>query len=86
MNRRSFFKSLALLGAAASAPAIFIPKLEPVRWKIIRPQTLWIPNPAYALAPFEIRYIDMPMVCTWDDPYPPRFGADYQPIPPFIQA
>lgn len=34
-NRRSFFKSLALLGAAAaSCPGIFIPKFEPVKWKV----------------------------------------------------
>lgn len=33
-DRRSFFKSLALIGAAAAGcPRIFIPKLEPVRWK-----------------------------------------------------
>ena len=35
-TRRSFFKSLALLGAAAAGcPGVFIPKLEPVRWKVI---------------------------------------------------
>lgn len=34
MNRRSFFKSLAVLATGAViAPQIFIPKLEPVRWK-----------------------------------------------------
>jgi hypothetical protein len=34
MNRRSFFKSLALLGAGAVvAPNIFIPKIESVKWK-----------------------------------------------------
>jgi len=38
MNTRSFFKSLALLTAgAAVAPGIFIPKLEPVRWKVAKP-------------------------------------------------
>jgi len=35
-TRRSFFKSLALIGsAAAGCPGIFIPKFEPVRWKSI---------------------------------------------------
>lgn len=35
MNQRSFFKSLVLIGAAASlSPQIFIPKFEPVRWKV----------------------------------------------------
>lgn len=34
MNRRSFFNSLALIGAAVSAsPHIFIPKFESVTWK-----------------------------------------------------
>jgi len=34
-NRRSFFKSLALIsGAAVGCPGIFIPKFEPVRWKV----------------------------------------------------
>lgn len=34
-TRRSFFKSLAMLGAAAEGcPGIFIPKFEPVKWKI----------------------------------------------------
>jgi len=37
-TRRSFFKSLALLGAAAvGCPGIFIPKFEPVRWKVQTP-------------------------------------------------
>jgi hypothetical protein len=40
MNRRGFFKSLALLaGAASVSPQIFIPKFEPVRWKVINPQS-----------------------------------------------
>jgi len=39
MNTRSFFKSLALLAAgAAVAPGIFVPKFEPVRWKVLTPQ------------------------------------------------
>lgn len=34
MNRRNFFRSIALLGSAASiSPQIFIPRFEPVRWK-----------------------------------------------------
>jgi hypothetical protein len=37
-SRRSFFKSLALLGAAAvGCPGIFIPKFEPVKWKAVAP-------------------------------------------------
>jgi hypothetical protein len=35
MNRRSFFNSLSILGAAAAGcPGLFIPKFEAVRWKI----------------------------------------------------
>ena len=41
--RRSFFKSLAMLGAAAAGcPGIFVPKFEPVRWKVVNAL-----NPAY---------------------------------------
>jgi hypothetical protein len=37
-TRRSFFRSLALLsGAAVGCPGIFIPKFEPVRWRVINP-------------------------------------------------
>lgn len=36
-TRRSFFRSLGLLaGAASVSPTIFIPKFEPVRWKVLR--------------------------------------------------
>lgn len=37
MQRRSFFKSLAVMaGAASASPLIFIPKFEPVKWKVDR--------------------------------------------------
>lgn len=40
-NRRTFFKSLAMLGAAAAGcPGIFVPKFEPIRWKITKPDAL----------------------------------------------
>jgi hypothetical protein len=36
MHRRNFFRSLALLaGATSVCPNIFIPKFEPVKWKVI---------------------------------------------------
>lgn len=36
-DRRSFFKSLALLATGASlSPHIFIPKFEPVKWKVVK--------------------------------------------------
>jgi len=52
VNQRSFFKSLALLGAAAVGwPGVFVPKFEPVRWKardgvraVLNPQWLDAPN------------------------------------------
>jgi hypothetical protein len=53
MNRRSFFATLAL-----AAPLLFLPKLEPPKWK--RDRVLWVPNPEYVKAPFEIRFIDQP--------------------------
>ena len=60
MNRRGFFKSLALLGAAAAvAPGVFVPKFEPVRWKVVRP-TIYQVNPQWVTAPYEIRFIDSP--------------------------
>lgn len=44
-NRRSFFKSLALLASgAAVAPGIFVPKFEPVRWKVTPSYTFDPPN------------------------------------------
>lgn len=57
MNKRSFFKSLALLAAgAAVAPGIFVPKFEPVRWKVTRP----LPNPEWVKAEYEVYYIGQP--------------------------
>lgn len=36
MNRRNFFGNLGLiLSGIISSPTIFIPKLEPVKWKVI---------------------------------------------------
>lgn len=35
-SRRSFLKSVALIASAASVcPNVFVPKFEPVKWKII---------------------------------------------------
>ncbi len=56
MNKRSFFKSLALLtaGAVMAPPGLFIPKLEPVKWK--RSQLRAVPNPDYHNALYEIGF------------------------------
>lgn len=58
MNRRSFFQSLAVIGAAVAAPSLFLPRLEKVKWKKAR--GVYVPNPAYQTAPFEVFFIDMP--------------------------
>lgn len=58
MNRRGFFKSLAALTAAASAPGIFIPKFDPVRWKVLNTTSgILVPNPAWINAPYELMFI-----------------------------
>jgi len=42
-NRRGFFKSLGLIAAgSAGFPGIFIPKFEPVKWKVARPKHGWM--------------------------------------------
>jgi hypothetical protein len=39
MNRRKFFNALAALaGAISLSPNIFVPKFEPVHWKVLTPQ------------------------------------------------
>ena len=54
-TRRSFFKSLAILSAAAAGcPGVFIPKFEPVKWKrIIQPRGLYFVEFHYAIKDFE---------------------------------
>lgn len=55
MNRRGFFRSLVLLaGAASVSPTIFIPKFEPVKWKVASP-AYWL-NPEWVRAPYEMRF------------------------------
>lgn len=55
MNRRGFFASLAAGISVAVAPSVFLPKLNPVHWK--RVQSLWVPNPDWFNAPYEIALI-----------------------------
>ena len=56
MNRRSFFSSLAAFaGAASLSPNIFIPKFEPVKWKV----RTWRRNPGWFVAQYKC-FIDMP--------------------------
>jgi hypothetical protein len=59
MNRRSFFSSVgALIGAASLSPNIFIPKLDPVKWKVGKRIT----NPEWFAAQYECYFIDAPPV------------------------
>jgi hypothetical protein len=56
VNRRGFFKSFGVLAAAASlSPTIFIPKFEPVRWKVIR---MGSENPRWGITEFEVFIIN----------------------------
>jgi len=57
-NRRSFFRSLALIGsAAAGCPGLFIPKFEPVKWKrSISPES--IVNPQWEYADYKVYFIE----------------------------
>lgn len=62
MNRRSFFKSLALIaGAAAAAPQVFVPKFEPVHWRVIKPEPYksfyYEINPEWIAAPYEMAFV-----------------------------
>lgn len=62
MNRRGFFKSLALIGAAASvSPHIFIPKFEPVKWKVWTPprRGFFIAEFKAAIAPLHTEFGEM---------------------------
>ncbi len=61
MNTRSFFKSLALITAGAVvAPGLFIPKLEPARWKIRSPRAIL--NPEWVTAKYEVFFYGMPPI------------------------
>lgn len=43
MTRRGFFNKFGvLLGAASLSPTIFIPRFEPVKWKVMAPAGLGI--------------------------------------------
>lgn len=60
-DRRSFFRSLAILGAAAAGcPWIFVPKFEPVRWKPVRCKQTWRLNPNYITAEYEVYFYNSP--------------------------
>ena len=63
MNRRGFFKSLGLaIGVAAVAPAVLIPRAsDAFKWK--RASGIWVLNPEWVNAPYEIGYC-------WIDPDP----------------
>lgn len=100
MNRRGFFSRFAVLAAAASlSPTVFIPKFEPVRWKVKR-YTKAVINPDWVTARYQFYYVDMPMIVDrailpLPDPGEPdpywsvrcnKFSPDGKPIfiPPYI--
>lgn len=89
MDRRSFFKSIAVLaGAASLSPSIFIPKFEPVRWKRSSSTIgnfICVVNQEYVTAEFEEVIIQHPNA-RFKLPYPARYKMEdgqriY--IPPF---
>ena len=59
MNRRKFFNSFGvLIGAASLSPSIFIPKFEPVKWKV-QTKEICVINPDWLNAPYEIYFRTM---------------------------
>ena len=76
MNRRSFFSTLAKVGAGLLvAPSLYLPKSEGFRWK----RTQWVENPLWTDCEWEIRFIDMaPMfdsaIIEDTRPVPNQFG------------
>lgn len=54
MNRRSFFRTLGL-GAAAVAAQVYLPKLpDRMRWKATRQGDIYVVNPEWVNAPYEV--------------------------------
>lgn len=99
MNRRTFFNSIARVAAAASlSPNIFIPKFEPVKWKVTRPGYYrFILNPEWVNAPYEFGYHMHESIGRFAPPpgffanmpermFPYRFNSpDTDPIPPVLK-
>ncbi len=52
MQRRDFIKTLAL-----AAPLLFLPKLEPVKWKRSLRSNLYVINPEWVQAKYEVSFI-----------------------------
>jgi hypothetical protein len=58
MNRRGFITGLGAILGAATAPGLFLPKIEPVRWKLNHIEAVrWKLNPAWERAEHEIELI-----------------------------
>lgn len=97
IDRRSFFKSFAaLIGAASLSPQIFIPKFEPVKWKVIKCGApngglRVIPNPDYESTNYTLAIISHDGKLPCEFPHPIR-GNEFDSkgnlisIPPFIYA
>jgi hypothetical protein len=89
-SRRSFFKKFGvLIGAASLSPTLFIPKFEPVKWKVMSEPVRWliVPNPEYFVAKYEWGIMtaqglaDVGWPVRWNE-----YGVDGKPIsiPPFM--
>lgn len=80
LNTRNFIKSLLV---ASVAPSILLSSAKDrTKWKATK-QGLWIPNPAYANAPYEIAY------CSHVDfvqnvAYPYRYDLNMNLVNPLI--
>ena len=86
-SRRSFFKSLgALVAGAAIAPQVFIPKADDCfRWK--RHGEIWVVNPEWINAPYELSFIEFPGIAFAVDSVPFRYAVpdmNSTPIPPYV--
>lgn len=94
---------MALIGAAVSAaPAVLVARQpDRCRWKRLDPGGIWIPNPEYYNAPYEIKFLWEPemkmilapsgslsIVSEVSEMYPLRFKdvTTLYPVYPFIQT
>lgn len=72
MNRRSFFRNLAMSVGVAAAPGLFLPKLTKVQWKrtlAFNPRDFygewkWVENPAYERAKYKFSFTAQPRFTT----------------------
>lgn len=86
MRRRDFFKTLSL--AAAGFSILPSAMTYQRRWALTR-EKVWIPNPDYEEAPYEVEWNGYYMINGKPLPNPLRFRfveGKYQTVPPVILA